>query len=170
MNVTNDVIMSATASQITSLTIVNSTVYSDESEHQSSASLAFVRGIRQWPGNTPHKGLVTRKMFPFDNVIMFRKCDEHYCGIQPIYTHGDIMHRSVSIVANDLSGDKAVNSNKCGIKWYACKDLVWSLDTTILFILILTLLYFNVLFWHIILTLVFARGLTFTKYLWKMTE
>ena len=39
-------------------------------EHQSSASLAFVRGIHRWPVNSPHKGPVTRKMFPFDDVIM----------------------------------------------------------------------------------------------------
>ena len=40
-------------------------------KHQRSASLAFVRGIHRWPVNSPHKGLVTRKMFPFDDVIMF---------------------------------------------------------------------------------------------------
>ena len=68
----NDVRMSVMASQITSLTIVYSTVYSgtDERKHQSSASLAFVRGIHRWPVNSPHKGPVTRKMFPFDDVIM----------------------------------------------------------------------------------------------------
>ena len=62
----------AIASQITSLTIVYSTVYSgtDERKHQSSAPLAFVRGIQQWPVNSPHKEPVTRKMFPFDDVIM----------------------------------------------------------------------------------------------------
>ena len=44
-----DVIMTTTASQITSLTVVYSTVYSDadQRKHQSSASLAFVRGIHQ---------------------------------------------------------------------------------------------------------------------------
>ena len=68
----NDVIMSAMASQIISLTIVYSTVYSgaDQRKHQSSASLAFVRGIHRWPVNFPHKGPVTRKIFPFDDVIM----------------------------------------------------------------------------------------------------
>ena len=67
-----DVIMSAMASQITSFTIVYSTVYSgtDQRKHQSSASLAFVRGIHRSPVNSPHKVLVTRKMFPFDDVIM----------------------------------------------------------------------------------------------------
>ena len=57
-----DVIMGAVASQITSLTIVYSTVYSDadQRKHQSSTS----------PANSLHKGPVTRKMYPFDDVIM----------------------------------------------------------------------------------------------------
>ena len=68
----SDVKMDALASQITTLTIVYSTVYSgaDQRKHQSSASLAFVRRIHRWPMNSPHKGPVTRKMFPFDGVIM----------------------------------------------------------------------------------------------------
>ena len=68
----NDVIMGTMASQITSLTIVYSTVYSgaDQRKYQSSASLAFVWGIHRGPVNSPHKWLVTRKMFPFDDVIM----------------------------------------------------------------------------------------------------
>ena len=40
-------------------------------KYQSSVSLAFVRGIHRWPGNSPHKGPVTQKMFPSDDVIMF---------------------------------------------------------------------------------------------------
>ena len=68
----NDVIMGTMTSQITSLTIVYSTVYSGavQRKHQSSASLAFVRGIHQWPVNSPHKRSVTRKMFPFDDFIV----------------------------------------------------------------------------------------------------
>ena len=64
--------MSAIASQITSLTIVYSTVYSDadQRKHQNSVSLAFVRGIHRGPLNSPHKWPVTRKLFPFDGVIM----------------------------------------------------------------------------------------------------
>ena len=67
--------MSAIASQITSLTIVYSTVYSDTDQikHQSSASLAFVRGIHRGPVNSPHKWPVTRKMFPFDDVFMYSR-------------------------------------------------------------------------------------------------
>ena len=71
----NDVMMGAMASQITSLTIVYSIVYlgADQRKHQSSASLAFVRGIHRCPVNSPHKWAVTRKMFPFDDVIMILK-------------------------------------------------------------------------------------------------
>ena len=68
----SDVITGAMASQLTSLTIVYSAVYSgaDQRKHQSSASLAFVREIHRWPVNSPHKWSVTRKMFPFDDVII----------------------------------------------------------------------------------------------------
>ena len=64
--------MTTMPSQITSLTIVYSTVYSDADQikHQSSASLAFVWEIHRGPVNFPHKRPVTRKMFPFDDVIM----------------------------------------------------------------------------------------------------
>ena len=60
------------ASQITSVTIVYSTVCSGvhHRKHQSSASLACVTEIQQWAVNFPHKGPVTRKMFPYDDVIM----------------------------------------------------------------------------------------------------
>ena len=68
--------MSAMASQITSLTIVYSTIHSgaDQRSLQSSASLAFVRGIHLWPVNSPHKEPVTRKMFSFDDVIICVVC------------------------------------------------------------------------------------------------
>ena len=70
----DDVIMGAMASQITSLTIVYPTIYSgaDQSKHQSSASLAFVWGIHRGPVKSPHKWPATRKMFPFDDVIMMK--------------------------------------------------------------------------------------------------
>ena len=68
----NDVIMSAMASQITSVSNVCSIVgpVADQRKHQSFASLAFVLGIHRWPANSPHKRQVTWKMFPFDDVIM----------------------------------------------------------------------------------------------------
>ena len=68
----SNVIMSAMASQITSASIVYSTVCSgaDQRKHQGFASLAFVRGIHRWLVDSPRKGQVTWKMFPFDDVIM----------------------------------------------------------------------------------------------------
>ena len=67
-----DVIMGAAASQITSLTIVYSTVYSDadQRKHQSFASLPLVRGIHRGSVDSPHKWPVRRKMFSFDDVII----------------------------------------------------------------------------------------------------
>ena len=61
----SDVTMGTMASQTISLTIVNSTVYpgGDQRKQQSSASLAFVRGIHRSPVNSPHKRPVTRKWF-----------------------------------------------------------------------------------------------------------
>ena len=77
----DDVIMTMLASQITSLTVVYSIVYLgvNQRKHQSSASLAFVWEIHRGPVNFPHKWPVTRKMFPFDDVIMiffylYRNC------------------------------------------------------------------------------------------------
>ena len=77
--------MTTITSQITSLAIVYSIVYSDadQRKHQSSASLAFVWGIHRdrefvgnspGPVNSPHKGPATRKMFPFNDVIMVFRC------------------------------------------------------------------------------------------------
>ena len=70
----NDVIMNTMASPFTSLASVNAIVYAsaDQRKHQSSASLAFVRGIHRWPVTFPHKRPVTRKKFPFHDVIMRR--------------------------------------------------------------------------------------------------
>ena len=75
--------MIAMASQITSASIVYSTVCSDadQRKHQSSALLAFVRGTHRWPVNFQHKGPVMRKMFVFDDVIML------YCTPDDIYTN-----------------------------------------------------------------------------------
>ena len=52
-----EVIMDAMASQVTSFTIVYWTFHpgADQRKHQSSASLAFVRGIHRWPVNSPHR-------------------------------------------------------------------------------------------------------------------
>ena len=78
----NDVIMSAMASQITSVSIVYSTICSgaDQRKHQGSVSLVFARGIHRWSVlNSSHKGPVTRKMFPSDDVIVVLYIFEAEC-------------------------------------------------------------------------------------------
>ena len=69
----NDVIMGAMASRITCVSVVCSNVCSGahQRKHQSSSSLAVVRGIHRWLVNSSHKGPVTRKMLPFNDIIMF---------------------------------------------------------------------------------------------------
>ena len=78
----SDVIMIAMASQITGVSIVYSTVClgTDQSKQQSSASLAFVRGIHRWPVNSIHKRAVTLQMFLFDDVIIWN------CDRRPVHT------------------------------------------------------------------------------------
>ena len=78
--------MSAMASQMTSLAIVYSTIYSraDQRKHQKYTSLAFVWGIHRWPVNSPHKGPVTRKIVPFGDVIM-----------KPLWVYVSITHDDV---------------------------------------------------------------------------
>ena len=67
-----DVIMRAMASPIIGVSIVYSTICSgaDQRKHQSTASLVYVRRVHRWPVDSPHKGPVTREMFPFDDIIM----------------------------------------------------------------------------------------------------
>ena len=95
-----DVIMDAIASQIISLTIVYSIVYSDadQRKHQSSASLAFVRGIHRGPVNSPHKWPVTRKMFPFDDVIMICPNGDDTLLQGSLWKHVYIIHHLIGTV------------------------------------------------------------------------
>ena len=101
----DDVTMSVVTSQITSLTIVYSTVNSDadQRKHQSSAYLVFVWGIRWWP----LKGPVTRKMCPFYDVIMaFSIIPQHWRGkgMIGILPHGNQVPALPSIV-NSIDAD-----------------------------------------------------------------
>ena len=74
----NDVIMTTVASQITSLGVIYSTVYSDadQRKHQCSASLAFVRGIHRdrWISRT--KGQLRGKCFH----LMMSSCPGTICS------------------------------------------------------------------------------------------
>ena len=73
--------MGTMASQIS---IVYPTVYSrvDQQKHESSKSLAFVREIRRWPVNSSHKWPVTRKMFPFEDIMMINRMAEFRPSVQ----------------------------------------------------------------------------------------
>ena len=115
----NDVTMSAMASQITSLTIVYSSVYSgaDQRQHQNSASLAFVWGIHRWPVNSPHKGPVTRKMFPFDDVIMFNVCSKLNKGKMDAVT--------AIQVCRQISFQLTIRTTHCSCAWYCHHTSRW---------------------------------------------
>ena len=67
----SDVTMGAMPSQITRVSIYL-TVCScvDHRKYQRFASLVFVRGIHRSSANSPHTGLLARKMFPPDDVIV----------------------------------------------------------------------------------------------------
>ena len=67
----NDVIMSVMVSQIAGCLRYH--FFRRRSKKTwNSMSLFFVRGIHRWPVDSPHNGPVTRKMFPFDDVIMVK--------------------------------------------------------------------------------------------------
>ena len=109
--------MSAMASQTTVVSIVYSTSSADQGKHQSSPSLAFVRGIHRWPVNSPHKWPVTRKMFPFNDVIMHKK--SHRPSSAP--TRGDDVKltgnsRLIGLFLRVNHAEKTVLFNLCSIK------------------------------------------------------
>ena len=119
----SDVIMSTMASQITSLAIVYTTVYSgaDQRKHQSSASLAFVRGIHRWPVNSPHKGPVTRRMFPFDGVIMDKPIQTRWHPRYTFATEFDLQMTYLKSVWDRVDGRvtfACFNGSRC--HWNYC--------------------------------------------------
>ena len=65
--------------------------------------MAFVRGIHRWPVNSPHKGPVTRKMFPFDDVIMdwMKFYLNVFVGFDSLHTF--LLIRLHMKMANDIS-------------------------------------------------------------------
>ena len=133
----SDVIMSAMVSQIISFVIVYSNSGAGQRKHQISASLAFVRGIHQWPVNTLHKGPVTWKMFPFDDDIMLMYDDVRtwkkllLCeGISPV-TNGFpqkwfIMHGFEFFVVslNNFFNKFPVIQDALILMWCLCDDIL----------------------------------------------
>ena len=106
--------LNALASQITSPMIVHSIVYSDadQRKHQSSVSLAFVRGIHRGPLNSPPKWPVTRKMFPFDDVIMtiFVNAARSHSHI---HRHSDTVADKYSMRALEVHWYFVINQSFC---------------------------------------------------------
>ena len=115
----DDVKMGTMASQLASLTIIYSIVYSgtDQRKHQSSASLAFVQGIHRGPVNSPHKGPVTRKIFPFDDVFMNQDWFQltiltlmPECSVWMGLYHG---YRCPGFLPHQLISSHGVDSERC---------------------------------------------------------
>ena len=75
-----DFMMSTMASQITGVWIVYSTVCADQKKTSKPAPLTFVKGMYQWPVNSPHKGPITQKMLPlYHDVIMLMQNHRNDC-------------------------------------------------------------------------------------------
>ena len=85
--------MSAMVSQITDVPIVCLTVCSgaEQRKHQSSASLAFGRGIPRWPVDSPHKELVTRSL---NNVIVNEQQGGRYASGLQLCEFINAVHKS----------------------------------------------------------------------------
>ena len=101
--------MGPIASLITSPMSVYSTVHpgTDQRKHQSSASLAFVRGIHRRPVNSSHKWPVTRKMFLFDDVIMSSGAEtgifrEKWANTRPVDALAPCLARSVAATLSTM--------------------------------------------------------------------
>ena len=109
----NGIIMRVMAPQITSLTTVYLAVYSGEYQrkHQSSAPLASVREIHRSPVKSPHKRPVTRKMFPFDDVVMAHFQTDHSLGY----------HKTCFV----YSTSNSISMNNIFVKATKCRTISW---------------------------------------------
>ena len=109
----------------------------DKRKHQSSASLAFVGGIYRWPADSPQEGPVSRKMLPFDDVIM-KFCDRTTLWFVPYMYHTmDSIYRfSAKHMMTSSSGNIfRVTGHLCGeftgLRWIPrtkASDVEWSFD------------------------------------------
>ena len=94
-----------------------------------SASLAFVQRIHRCPVNSPHKGPVTRKMFPFDDVIM-KLCQHHGCNLLGSLCRLFVSSHNIDILKQAgpfIPQDKI--STTCTCMLLQCKQLIWSTNT-----------------------------------------
>ena len=113
----SDVRMSAMASHITGVLIVCSPVCSGihKRKHQSAASLACVKKIYRWTVDYLHKEQVTRKIFPFDDVIMQEQMHSRcYAGSSA----KKIIHSASSWISSIQPSPKWYNKTpQCFFRW-----------------------------------------------------
>ena len=117
----SDVIMSAMAPHFTGVSIAYSSVCSgaDQRKHKSSASLAFMRReFHRWPVNSPHKGPVTRKLVPFDDVIMTKLCAYFMEPTEGGHISQSMYPRYSPAPDNVLSSQEATNESSA---WHSHK-------------------------------------------------
>ena len=97
----NDVIMSALVSLITNC------LFRCRSKKASKLRVTglCVRGIHRWPVNSPHKGPVTRKMFPFDDVIMPHVLDSSQSNRWPLITRFTLQINHTATIHTWIAGN-----------------------------------------------------------------
>ena len=108
----NDVIMSAMASQITCTSNVCSAVCSGAHQTSKLRVTGLCVGNSPGPVNSPHKGPVTRKMFPFDDVIM----DEVIMTLYGIYRapQNPLEHKHTRCISNTHQTSQMIMSPVSG--------------------------------------------------------
>ena len=124
--------MSAMASQISSLMIVYSTIYSRRRSMKTSKLW--------WPVNSPHKWPVTRKMFPFDDVIMKLPVSWCYSTIHlqqwtlGLYSlNGKMSYCRVCEASkpSDWMLQWSYHSEFCQTSWQLCCQGVWQISESL---------------------------------------
>ena len=115
----NDAIMDSMTSQITSLTIVYSVVYSgaDQRKHQSSASLAFVWGIHRDRWIPPQMASNT------ENVSIWWRHHDHTCIIRGAFEISNALKRGIQNVIVCVIFQHFFKHVKTGSG--NCKQLKW---------------------------------------------
>ena len=126
VHITIIVIMSATAFQITGVSIVYSTVCSDavQRKHQSSASLALMSGIHRWPVNSLHKTPVTQKMFHLmtSSWYMGPEISHHCASNREIRCWQQILQwRHMRAMVSQISHMSSICSTACSILPVLCR-------------------------------------------------
>ena len=120
--------MSAMVSQITSLAIVCSTVYSgaDQIKHLRSASLAFVRGIHRSPVNSPPRGQRRWIFFPFDDTMVMcnRTWNSQYIPFNMMTSSNGNIFRVTGRLCGEFTGPRWIPCTKASDAELWC--FLWS--------------------------------------------